>query len=147
MVITMNPKDNGEEQMIITYGNSEFKYDISKLGDGYIAQLQYRDEEYFDTIREAREAIQREVKVSLWEGHANISGMWSNRDLDEAISFITARSDRKSMFLIEFRQRTNLKDFNAVKAVLDEGYAEYFDRYDSDVAEHFISMYTDLNDL
>ena len=147
MTITMNPKDNGKEQMVITYGNSEFKYDISKLGDGYIVQLQCRDEEYFDTIREAREAIQREVKVSLWEGHANISGMWSNRDLDEAISFITARSDRKSMFLIEFRQKTNLKDFNAVKAVLDEGCAEYFDRYDSDVAEHFISMYTDLNDL
>lgn len=147
MVITMNPKDNGEEQMIITYGNSEFKYDISKLGDGYTVQLLRRDEEYFDTIKEAREAIQRDVKVSLWEGHSNISGMWSNRDLDEAISFITARSDRKSMFLIEFRQKTNLKDFNAVKAVLDEGYAEYFDRYDSDVAEHFISMYTDLNDL
>lgn len=147
MMITMNPRGNGEEQMIITYGNGEFKYDISKLGDGYTVQLLCRDEEYFDTIKEAREAIQRDVKVSLWEGHANISGMWSNRDLDEAISFITARSDRKSMFLTEFRQRTNLKDFTAVKAVLDEGYAEYFDRYDSDVAEQFINMYTDLSDL
>lgn len=147
MTITLNPKENGEEQMIITYENSEFKYDISKLGDGYTVQLQCRDEEYFDTIREAREAIQRDVKASLWEGHVNISGTWSNRDLDEAISCIIARSDRKSMFLIEFRQRTNLKDFNAVKAVLNEGYAEYFDRYDSDVAEQFIRMYTDLNDL
>lgn len=147
MMITMNPKENGEAQMIITYGNSEFKYDISKMGRGYSVQLQSRDEEYFDTIKEAREAIQRDVKVSLWEGHANISGMWNNRDLDEAINFISARSDRKYMFLIEFRQRTNLKDFNAVKAVLDEGYAEYFDRYDSDIAEQFTNMYMDLNDL
>lgn len=147
MMITMNPKENGETQMIITYGNSEFKYDISKMGQGYSVQLQSRDEAYFDTIKEAREAIQRDVKVSLWEGHANISGMRNIRDLYEAISFINARSDRKYMFLIEFRQRTNLKDFNAVKAVLNEGYAEYFDRYDSGVAEQFINMYMDLNDL
>ena len=143
----MNPKENGETQMIITYGNSEFKYDISKMGQGYSVQLQSRDEAYFDTIKEAREAIQRDVKVSLWEGHANISGMWNNRDLDEAINFINTRSDRKYMILIEFRQRTNLKDFNAVKAVLDEGHAEYFDRYDSNVAEQFINMYMDLGAL
>ena len=147
MMITMNPKENGETQMIITYGNSEFKYDISKMGSGYSVQLQSRDEEYFDTIKEAREAIQRDVKVSLWEGHANISGLWNSRDLDEAINFINARSDRKYMFLMEFRQRTNLKDFKAVKAVLDGGYVEYFVRYDSDVAEQFINMYIDLNDL
>jgi|GEM_PF-3922178 len=147
MMITMNPKENGETQMIITYGNSEFKYDISKMGQGYSVQLQSRDEAYFDTIKEAREAIQRDVKVSLWEGHANISVVWNNRDLDEAINFINTRSDRKYMFLIEFRQRTNLKDFNAVKAVLDEGHAEYFDRYDSNVAEQFINMYMDLGAL
>lgn len=147
MMIIMNPKENGETQMIITYGDSEFKYDISKMGQGYSVQLQSRDEAYFDTIKEAREAIQRDVKVSLWEGHANISGMWNNRDLDEAINFINTRSDRKYMFLIEFRQRTNLKDFNAVKAVLDEGHAEYFDRYDSNVAEQFINMYMDLGAL
>lgn len=143
----MNPKENGENQMIITYGNSEFKYDISKMGSGYSVQLQSRDEEYFDTIKEAREAIQRDVKVSLWEGHANISGLWTSRDLDEAIDFINARSDRKYMFLIELRQRTNLKDFNAAKAVLDEGCADIFDRYDSNAAEQIINMYMDLNDL
>lgn len=146
-MIIMNPKENGENQMIITYENSEFKYDISKMGSGYSVQLQSRDEEYFDTIKEAREAIQRDVKVSLWEGHANISGLWTSRDLDEAIDFINARSDRKYMFLIELRQRTGLKDFNAVKAVLDKGYADIFDRYDSNVAEQIINMYMDLNDL
>lgn len=142
MMITMNPKENGEEQMIITYGNSEFKYDISKMGRGYSVQLQSRDEEYFDTIKEAREAIQRDVKVSLWEGHANVSGMWNDIDLDEAINFINARYDRKCMFLTEFRQRTNLKDFNTVKGVLENGYVDYFD-----VSEQFINVYMDLNDL
>ena len=147
MMITMNPKENGEEQMIITYENSEFKYDISKMGSGYSVQLQSRDEEYFDTIKEAREAIQRDVKVSLWEGHANISGLWNSRDLDEAINFINARYDRKCMFLTELKQRTGLRDFNAVKAALDKGYADIFDRYDSNVAEQIINMYMDLNDL
>lgn len=142
MMITMNPKENGEEQMIITYGNSEFKYDISKMGSGYSVQLQNRDEEYFDTIKEAREAIQRDVKVSLWKGHANVSGMWNDIDLDEAINFVNDRYDRKCMFLTEFRQRTNLKDFNTIKGVLENGYVNYFD-----VAEQFINVYMDLNDL
>lgn len=131
--------NNGTDHVIIQYADSKFEYDITPFGHGYTVQMSSGDEEYFDSVADANYGIKRDIVHILWDNHPTPKGkLWTNDDLDRMIKFITARPDRKEWFFNYVANGTNYRDLNAIKAVINEGYAEYFDRYDSDVAEQFI---------
>lgn len=70
--------------------------------------------------------------------------MYSNDDVQEMIDRILT----DKLFAREFEKqlnKTNPMDKIAITAVLNEGYYETFDRYDSDVCEQFIEMYESAN--
>lgn len=70
--------------------------------------------------------------------------MYSNDDIQEMIDRILT----DKLFAREFEKQlnqTNAMDKIAITAVLNEGYYETFDRYDSDVCEQFIEMYESAN--
>ena len=129
------------EKIMFEYGDSVFEYDVTRHKNGFSAQISNGDEIYYSTIPELSEAVYQDVVHIMWDGYPTPnSKMWNNQDLDNMISFINAQSDRRAWFLNEIEDKINTADFNAIKSVLKEGYAEYFDHYDSDVAEKFILM-------
>lgn len=129
------------EKIMFEYGDSVFDYDVTRHKNGFSAQISNGDEIYCSTIPELSEAVYQDVVHIMWDSYPTPNGkMWNNQDLDNMITFINARSDRRAWFLHEIEDKINTADFNAIKSVLKEGYAEYFDHYDSDVAEKFILM-------
>ena len=129
------------EKIMFEYGDSVFEYDVTRHKNGFSAQISNGDEIYYSTIPELSEAVYQDVVHIMWDGYPTPNGkMWNNQDLDNMIIFINAQSDRRAWFLHEIEDKINTADFNAIKSVLKEGYAEYFDHYDSDVAEKFILM-------
>lgn len=129
------------EKIMFEYGDSRFEYDVTRHNNGFSAQISNGDEIYYSTIPELSEAVYQDVVHIMWDGYPTPNGkMWNNQDLDNMITFINAQSDRRAWFLKEIEDKINTADFNAIKSVLKEGYAEYFDHYDSDVAEKFILM-------
>lgn len=132
-------KNDGSRTVTYTFSGIDYVYDITKLNSGYSVQVSSGDEEYYETTDECEYAIRRDLAYILWDGHPEpIGKMWNDKDLDTMISFINARPDRKEWFLNYTVLGISKSDFNAIKSVLNEGYAEYFDHYDSAVAEHFI---------
>lgn len=129
------------EKIMFEYGDSFFEYDVTRHKNGFSAQISNGDEVYYNTTQELSHALYEDVVHIIWDGYPTSNGkMWNNQDLDNMITFINAQSDRKAWFLKEIEDKINTADFNAIKSVLKEGYAEYFDHYDSDVAEKFILM-------
>lgn len=129
------------EKIMFEYGDSLFEYDVTRHKNGFSAQISNGDEIYYGTVQELSEAVYQDVVHIMWDSYPTPNGkMWNNQDLDNMITFINAQSDRRAWFLNEIEDKINTADFNAIKSVLKEGYAEYFDHYDSDVAEKFILM-------
>lgn len=129
------------EKIMFEYGDSIFEYDVTRHKNGFSAQISNGDEIYCSTIPELSDAVYQDVVHIMWDGYPTPNGkMWNNQDLDNMITFINTQSDRRAWFLNEIEDKINTADFNAIKSVLKEGYAEYFDHYDSDVAEKFILM-------
>ena len=65
---------------------------------------------------------------------------WTSEDLDNALQYVKARP-----YLIEqILTNISVSDRGAVRNVIADGWAEAFDRYDSDVAEQFIVAYEKL---
>ena len=66
--------------------------------------------------------------------------LWTNEDLDNALQYVKARP-----YLVEqLLEDINVSDRGAVRNAIADGWAEAFDRYDSDVAEQFIRAYEKL---
>ena len=62
---------------------------------------------------------------------------WNNNDLDRALQYVKSQPNVKEQLL----NKIDVTDRGAVSNVIADGWAESFDRYDSDVAEQFISAY------
>ena len=111
-------------------------YEITPMGNGYTVQLQ-GDEEFFNTYEDARNAVQINV---LWSTAPlkDKQGLYTNNDLQRMIEFINNNQVIRDDFIKRLPKNA---DGRAIEDVLDDGYYERFDRYDSDVAEQFIDMY------
>lgn len=66
----------------------------------------------------------------------NKKGLYSNNDLQAMIVYI--RDNCKKEFFDSMEENS---DNRAIKSVIDKGYYEEFNRYDSEVAEKFIRYY------
>lgn len=62
---------------------------------------------------------------------------WNNNDLDKALQYIKTRPQDVKKLLAGIAAG----DKSAVQSVIQFGWAEGFDQYDSDVAEQFINQY------
>lgn len=69
--------------------------------------------------------------------------IYSNDDVQKVIEQVNADSDLKSRIL----SHLNVVDRNAVCDVLQDGWYERFDRYDSDVCENFLLYYEKEKDV
>ena len=67
--------------------------------------------------------------------------LFTNEDIQNAITDIKSDPQRLKEFLSMVPETT---DGNAIKSVINEGWYEEFNRYDSDVAEQFVSLYLDF---
>ena len=72
--------------------------------------------------------------------HFNQNGLLSNDDLQDMLNYIRKDPDRREAFVTSLGDGN---DMNAIRSVINDGSVEYFDRYDSDVAEKFIQAYND----
>ncbi len=63
--------------------------------------------------------------------------MYTNDNIQDMLMEVNSNNSLKEKVLAHFTGR----DLSAVKDVLDDGYYERFDRYDSDVCEQFIRAY------
>ena len=120
----------------LTINTSNGTYEITPMGNGYTVQLQ-GDEEFFNTYEDARNAVQINV---LWSNAPlkDKQGLYTNNDLQRMIEFINNNQVIRDDFIKRLPKNA---DGRAIEDVLDDGYYERFDRYDSDVAEQFIDMY------
>ena len=62
---------------------------------------------------------------------------WNEKSIDQAIAYLKNHKDLKEKVLNGISGR----DRNSVARVLQDGFAEDFNRYDSDVAEQFLTAY------
>ncbi len=62
----------------------------------------------------------------------------SNNQLQDMITYV--KRNQPAAFFEEL-EKINDSDKRAIKRVIDEGWYEEFDRYDSDVCEEFIRIY------
>ena len=77
----------------------------------------------------------RSIDDLLVPPNRDIEGLWSNEDLQKALDYVKEN--------IRFHQRIigYVSDRLSVEDVINRGCADDFDRYDSDIAEQFISAY------
>lgn len=120
-------------------------YDISTDGPYFTAQLD-GDEVIFETEKKAYNAIHEHVLECLFSDMPIYKGILNNDQLQKMIQYLTEVDNRKDLFLFVASHKTNNSDLMAMKDVLDDGYYERFDRYDSDVAEQFITIYQQLKE-
>lgn len=120
-------------------------YDITTDGPNFTVQL-YGDEVVFKTEKQAYSAIHEHVLECLFEDMPIYKGLLNNTQLQNIIQYLKDLDSRKDLFLFVVSHKTNNSDFMAIKDVLDDGYYERFDRYDSDVVEQFITIYLNIKD-
>lgn len=120
-------------------------YDISTDGPYFTVQLD-GDEVIFETEKKAYRAIHEHILECLFSDMPIYKGILNNDQLQKMIQYLTEVDNRTDLFLFVASHKTNKSDLMAMKDVLDDGYYERFDRYDSDVAEQFITIYQQLKE-
>ena len=128
---------NNAVKKSITVGTSNGDYEITPMGNGFTVQLSGGDEEYFNNYNDAMQAIW----VDAYWANAPLTdkkGLYNSDDLQQMIEFINANAYVKAEFL---KRLPKNPDGYGIAEVINEGSAEEFDGYDSDVAEQFITLY------
>lgn len=120
-------------------------YDISKVGSQFSVQLDV-DEIVFENEKQALKAIHEHSLDMLFDYMPLCTGLVDNTQLQKMIEYINEVPNRKSLFLFVTKHSSSAADFMAIKGALDDGYYEYFDRYDSSVVEQFINIYKHLRE-
>lgn len=68
--------------------------------------------------------------------------LYDVNDIQAMLEFLRAKAEMKEYRLfLNYVNRLSPSDANAVREVIEECWAECFDRYDSDVAEQFIRIF------
>lgn len=120
-------------------------YDISIDGPHFTVQLN-GDEVVFETESQAYKAIHKNVLECLFQDMPIYKGLLNNNQIQQMLQYLNEIKNRKDVFLFVASHKTNKSDLMAMKDVLDDGYYERFDRYDSDVTEQFITIYQQLKE-
>ena len=120
-------------------------YDISKVGSQFSVQLGV-DEIVFENEKQALKAIHEYSLDMLFDYMPLCTGLVNNVQLQKMIEYVNEVPNRKSLFLFVAKHTSNMSDFIAIKSALDDGYYEYFDRYDSSVVGQFIDIYRFLRE-
>lgn len=120
-------------------------YDISKVGSQFSVQLDV-DEIVFDNEKQALKAIHEHSLDRIFDYMPLCTGLVNNVQLQKMIEYINEVPNRKSLFLFVAKHTSNMSDFIAIRRALDDGYYEYFDRYDSSVVGQFIDVYKYLRE-
>lgn len=131
--------------MLIPIETFNGAYCIECIEGRFQVQLNNNDEVVFNTEAEAKQGIYMDVLNCLWDDPVSTGRFVSSDSLQEMISYINGNDNRKRMFisLLHFSDQDN----RAIIDVLSEGWYERFDRYDSDVAEQFISFYQNFREI
>lgn len=118
-------------------------YDITSMNNYYTVQLN-GDEVVYPTELEAKKDIWKEVFTTLWNNPPQKRKMYNNNDIQCILDYITEDNNRKQLFFIVL---PNTKDGSDIKNIINSGYYEDFDKYDSDVCEQFLKCFEQLFDI
>ena len=122
-------------------------YDIYTAGPYFTVQFD-SDEVIFETEKQAYNAIHSQVLECLFRDIPPIyKGPVNNKQLQKMIQYLTELDNRKNLFIFVASHILNYSNLRAIKDVLDDGDYKRFDRYNSDVANQFISIYRQLKHL
>ena len=115
--------------------------DIEAVAEAYALE---RGLDSDTVIRDLTSEISRRVASAGMSEAVNINKQfWSNDDIDDALSYIRNNQGVSWKFDNELN-KLNPSDARAIRRIINDGTAEDFDRYDSDVSEQFISTYIRL---
>lgn len=107
--------------------------DVQSAVEAYVMQFGGNEEAILKRIQDGIEKVINVPPMASGQ-------FWNNNDLDKALQYVKARKDVKEKIL----KNISKSDQGAVSSVISDGWAEAFDKYDSDVAEQFISAYEKL---
>ena len=92
------------------------------------------DDKVIDDLRNAIDAIVNKPPMRTGQ-------FWDNNTISDALKYVKKNPDLRKKLLSKI---TSASDRTAISNVISDGWAESFDKYDSDVAEQFLTQYEKL---
>ena len=119
-------------------------YEINNLGDHFIVQLYFNDEEVFNTEKEALSAIHIHVLSCLWKNAPKYNHNGNMNKIQMILDYINEYNKRRELFEFVLAHYTTSEQFANIIYILNTWSSEEFNEYDKELLDTFFKVYDEL---